>query len=857
MYKAQNKRNLATFALKFMLKTQIRVYYIVGLLLLQAFFSACSVTRFVPEDKYLLQKDPAIEGNKALTSNEVYSAINTHTNRRMLMGPKTFLYIYNLGKNIEADSSFLKKILLRRESVKEYYYPLLIKTLVEDIGEAPVLLDSAKLKKDSANIQNLYFAHGYFHPKVSYEVTYIDKFFSYQKSKVKFKIEENTAYIIGDWEAKIADSTVNHIFNLYNKDCKLVVGDNYNHGKMDEERNRIAELMRNNGYFKFSPNFITFDIDTLNVKKPSFRKDNAAEKYVKINININEKPIQYHIGEVKDSIVSAYATIEDLFADFRADQLTKVKRKDLELPDNQLRDTTIHLRYRVSRDLMQELNFDFIGKRIHLKEGELYARSQAVKTQRSLQSLTMFQYVTMSYIPNDSLRKIDVKITNKLSPRMQLKLGAESFTNVVNDNSTFGSNLNISTGINASLRDRNSFSHSEQTELSSTFLVGVYRSSLPADSINPPLKLLYEVRLKASIDFPRFIIPIRKYNRMDFSMNDPKTNITASLRVENRQEYRRITIGSNFSYRWYHIPFSTIEASQLTPLALDVISVPEQFMSSAFNEQLNQLPLLKRDFVPRFSSRFLYNYTWSNYMTTRARPTFFGRASFEEGGTIPFLIDLLTQNAKIDSSFKDHTLFNRSLSIDYGRFLKASVEGKVYIPLWKNGEMVFRGFLGGSYKLKYTNVLPLQNRFYAGGTNGMRGWRSNTLGPGTSEPTSGTTLPPGGDYMMEFNAEFRFKAWSYLNLAFFTDVGNVWFDNKQYVRENESLGGSAGTLTKANLMPAWDGGLGARMDFSFLILRVDIAQKFFLPYRNSFIWNTDPATFIGSFNTNIGIGYPF
>lgn len=814
--------------------------------------SACSVTRFVPEDKYLLKKEPSVEGNKALSNSEVYSAINTHENRRMLMGPKTFLYLYNLGKNIEADNSLLKKLLLKRESIKYYYYPLIIKTLVEDVGEAPVLIDLAKIKKDSINLQNLYFAHGYFHPKISYKIDTIDNFFTFQKAKIKFKVEERTAYKIGDWRAEIADSAVKHIFNSYAKSSKLIVGENYNHAKMDEERNRIAELMRNNGYFKFSPNYINYSIDTSKNQKPDFIKENPNEKFLEIAIKITEKPIQYHIGEVKDSIVSAYATAEDLWADFRADKLTQLIRKDLELPDNQLADTTMRLRFRVSRDLMQELNFDFIGRRIHLKEGELYARSKALKTQRSLQSLTMFQYVTMSYLPNDSTRAINVKIINKLSPRYQLKAGVESFTNVVNDNSTLGSNFNMSTGVNGLLRDRNTFSHSEQTELSTAFLVGLYKPSTGADTAT--LKFLYEIRAKASIDFPRFILPFRKLSRQDFSMNDPKTNISASVRVESRQEYRRITVGSNFSYRWFHIPFSTVEASQLTPLALDIISVPKQYISADFSEQLNKLPLLQRDFIPRFSSRLLYNYTWTNYMTTRARPTFFGRASFEEGGTIPYLIDIFSQNSTSDSSYKNHTLFDRTLPIDYGRFMKASVEGKVYIPLWKNGEAVFRGFLGGSYKLKYTDVLPLQNRFYSGGTNGMRGWRSNALGPGTTEQATNTVLPPGGDYMAEVNAELRFKVWSYVNMALFSDVGNVWFDNTQYVRTNF---GEGATLFGKNLLPAWDAGIGVRMDFSFLILRFDIAQKLFVPNLRSFIWNTNSATFISGFNTNIGIGYPF
>lgn len=817
------------------------------LLPLLLLLSACDLVRYVPDDRLYLKREPKVKGNQAVSSSDILGAMRTHENRRMLMGPKTFLYLYNIGRTIQDDESLLKKYLMRRETVREYYYPLLTKALVQDLGEPPVLIDPEVLRKDSINIRNLYFSRGYFHPKISIQVKEIDNIFTYNQAKVFVTVEEDTAYKIGSMNYRIQDSAVKSVVLRNVKNALVYSGQNYNHDNMDAERSRISNLMRENGFFKFSPGLVRFEADTTN--RFSSLPVRGKQKYISLTMVIDEMPLQYRIGEVKDSILSAFATIEDLFADFRSDKLTPEKRRDLELPDHQLLDTTLKVRYRVSRDLMSDLNFDFIGRRIRLKEGELYARSHALKTQRSLQSLTMFQYVTMTYQPNDSLRTIDVKITNKLSPRRQLKAGAESFTNVVNDNATAGSNFNMSLGANVTLRDKNAFSRSEQTELSLAALAGLYQA------VDSTIRLLYEVRAKASIDYPRFIFPVKRWNQLDFSMNDPKTNLVASVRIESRQEYRRVTLSSNFSYRWYHIPFSTVEASQFTPLALDVISIPNGSISQAFQEQLDKFPILKRDFNPRFSSRMLYNYTWTNYMTKRKQPTVFGRLGFEEGGTLPFVIDLLTQGDKIDSTYKDHTLFNRTNTpIDYGRFVKLSGEGKLYVPLWENAAFVFRSFVGAGIKLPYTPYLPLQNRFYGGGTNSMRGWRSNTLGPGITPPTTTNILPYGGDYALEMNAELRFKAWSYLNLALFSDLGNVWFSDNARVRE--AFGDGAG-LNRQNFRLGWDVGVGARFDFSFLILRLDFAQQWYVPYLKSYIWQAPPDAFLNSFNTNIGIGYPF
>ena len=129
--------------------------------------TSCDSIRFLPEGKYLLKKDPVVKGAKSV---DTYYAIRTKSNRRMLMGPKTFLYFYNLGKIIETDSSFLKIVLLRRESIHSYYYHLALKVLMRDIGEPPALLNVESLKKDSVNLRNLYFSNGFFYPDIHYKI---------------------------------------------------------------------------------------------------------------------------------------------------------------------------------------------------------------------------------------------------------------------------------------------------------------------------------------------------------------------------------------------------------------------------------------------------------------------------------------------------------------------------------------------------------------------------------------------------------------------------------------------------------------------------------------------------------------
>jgi hypothetical protein len=358
----------------------------------------------------------------------------------------------------------------------------------------------------------------------------------------------------------------------------------------------------------------------------------------------------------------------------------------------------------------------------------------------------------------------------------------------------------------------------------------------------------------------------------------PKTSIAGAIRLESRFEYQRVTIGlSPLNYRWNNTPFKVKESSQLNILSLDLVSVSR--LDSTFYNYLQNLPPSRsqysRDFQSRFISRDIsYTYTNSDYMTTRVMPTYYLKVFAEEGGLVPFAIDFVDvilgkkDCQTCDKSYKDHYLFNNSSKkIDYGQYIKASVEGKYYYPMWKTGAFVGRALLGGSTSIGYSRssqVVPYQSRFFSGGANSMRGWFSNTLGPGDTTITK--FLPIGGEWIFEANAELRFNSiFSYVQPAIFTDIGNVWF------APSNNLYGKGGTaLTKNNLLLGWDGGVGMRLDFSFLIIRFDLAQQLYRPSVRAFLWQ--PTKFfeidLSTPNQNLtswskytqlqfGIGYPF
>ena len=167
--------------------------------------------------------------------------------------------------------------------------------------------------------------------------------------------------------------------------------------------------------------------------------------------------------------------------------------------------------------------------------------------------------------------------------------------------------------------------------------------------------------------------------------------------------------------------------------------------------------------------------------------------------------------------------------------------------------------LGMGVAMPYLNsgVIPFQKRYFAGGANGVRGWQARALGPGTFR-REGNSLAYDlqvGDIHLEMNLEYRFKVLNFLELAFFTDAGNIWT-----IRNYESQpGGVMGKNFYKEI--AWSYGAGLRFDLSILIFRIDFGVKLYDPSRiaDGTQWRTD-GNGLGwwdDMTLHFAIGHPF
>ena len=123
--------------------------------------------------------------------------------------------------------------------------------------------------------------------------------------------------------------------------------------------------------------------------------------------------------------------------------------------------------------------------------------------------------------------------------------------------------------------------------------------------------------------------------------------------------------------------------------------------------------------------------------------------------------------------------------ISEGAVLAAKVKAGIMKPIWGDA------------------TTPIDERFFAGGSNSIRGWARGEIGPQSIE---GIAL--GGESYLEFSAEWRQHLWRMLSGVMFCDAGNVWAGYDEYDLNDIK----------------YSAGLGIRIDTPIGPIRFDAAQ---------------------------------
>ncbi|MEQ8908516.1 MAG: BamA/TamA family outer membrane protein [Vicingaceae bacterium] len=690
------------------------------------------------------------------------------------------------------------------------YYEKEDSKVKEKIGEPPVIYDSS-LNETSANLMRRYLNNkGYYDNQVN-----VSHKLKKKKAKLTFHIDKGKRYKIADTEYEIPDTTIRRFFMQDSAKSEIKVGEPFDLDLLKEERVRIEEMLKDKGYFKFSREFVVFEADTFKNKKTA-RVDlnikNVEDKYEDTDSLIERNHQRYTISQV---IVRTNYALRDKVGE----------------ADSVRHDSILFLYYGP-----KEFKHQALARLISLRPGQFFRAKRQELTYTNLSGLGTFSLVSIQYEEDYSSNKNDLIVYIDLNPYKQMSLSLQ--TEGTNNGGNLGINSNIT------FQNKNTFKGAER--LSISFRGGLEVQQILTDNDQEDLDIgggflpfnTFEFGPRVNLEVPRFMIPFVSSKRFS-SKGNPRTTFSASFNYQERPDYIRNVSSAYVAYSWNETPTKT---HIIQPIDLSFIKLNP---SKSFEEVLNSLenPFLRNSYTDNLILALKYSFIYNNQGQKSNKNSTYFRANIESAGnTISALAN--------ENIFKQNEDGSYNIGgIRYAQYIRTDLDLRYYQNLVYNNKLVYRLSTGLGIPYGNSKAMPFEKSFYAGGANNIRAWRARELGPGTLPDSSESDVDQIGNMQIVGNLEFRFPITDLFEGAAFLDAGNIWnLDQEDSRQSTEFQFSSLWRSTAIGL------GMGLRLNFSFFILRMDVAT----PFKDPSV--IDPTLLKPRWrqtNLNFGIGYPF
>lgn len=825
--------------------------------LLLIFLISCNSTEHVVEGDFMLNENFIFLDSTKIKGAELQKYILQKPNSRF-MGLPIGLYFHNIGNHNSPQSPtkwaqknprsyrFVKNIFSEKQSIAYANWFIKLNNWFLDYDE-PEIVNEIKTNRTAENLWAYYKTQGFFKSSVS---TKINEDSISKKASVEYHITKGKATILDSIKFKIASPVLDSIYKNSGLETLLKTGDTYKDQTFRNEANNIVKLYRNSGLYHFTESALGFYVDSTRTDyKTNVELLISSDRLIEEDGIYIEKPFKIHtIKEV--NVITDYS-----FA-----------QKGTSLKDSITFNEIKFMAYNKLR-----YNPKFLAQSIFLKPNEIYKDTLSNLTRTHLKSLKNFKSSNIVYssVPGkDNELIMDIF----LAPLEKFTLGLETEL-------THSNIRNIGTSAKFSITNRNTFKGAELLKMS---LLGSW-----FNSNNGPG---YELGADVSIEIPRFVAPfgIDKLvpkemsprtlfsvgssfqkniglDRQTFSfLTDYKWQFnekkTIQLEILNTQYVKNLNIGSFFDIYSSEFDsldavakvYDTVKSTNNYPLPLDetqstksvefmnTVTTDDSFKTSNPDEYntatniLNRYNIITSDFlIPVIG----YTYTYNNQTNFKDSDFSYFKIRLANSGNILGLLSNTT-NENNKKTF---------LNIPLAEYFKTDIEYKKFWDLGNSSVFGIRSFLGAIVTYDNSDI-PFTKSYFAGGSNDIRAWQTYELGPGSRN--TGLEYNVGSLKFLS-SAEYRFDVVGKLKGALFVDAGNIWDISGSSLVDEDSKFTSFNSLKNI----AIGSGFGARLDFSFLIVRLDLGFKTYEPYLDNTKWfrNYNFASAV----YNIGINYPF
>lgn len=747
-------------------------------------FFSCAIDKYVPDEALYLKKVEVQSANPELTKN---------------------LYLQNYVKQNPNTKWFGLKIPMRIYCASKPGSNGKGAKILRKIGEPPALLDTLKVNSTISDMTRVLNNAGFLHCQIDTAMAVEGK-----KAVLQYKVDPGERYRIASTVREVEDSAIVQIIYADSVNSLLHDGAPLDINVLNEERKRITRMMRNNGYYRFNKEYVSFIADTI--------------------IGSKEVELTLHVALHQEDGRS----MPERHPKYRINNINYLV--DMNTPEGNV-DTVYHddaaiiykdkLRYRPS----------VLTGNTLFQKGELYNDDNISMTYNNFTRLGSIAYSNIRIEPNATKDSLDCNIVINHALPQSVSFDVEG-TNTAGD---------LGAALSATYQHRNLFKGAESLSLK---LRGAYEAitGLEGYEGNSYKEIGGEIRL----GFPGFLLP---YVSKRFGASHRATSeIVTQYNYQDRPEFNRRVLTAAWRYRWQSINRKFQNRFDL--LEVNYINMP--WISSTFKEQYldsigRQNSILRYNYenilITKLGFNFTYNSLGTSVVSTYGKNAVVIRGNIETSGNV------LNAYTSIFGGHHDDQGHRTFCGIAYAQYVRGDIDYSKSMVIDHNNSLAMHVGVGVAVPYGNTDVLPFEKRYFAGGANSVRGWSVRSLGPGGYKSSDNRInfLNQSGDIKLDINLEWRtFLFWK-INGALFIDGGNIWT-----IRRYADQPDGEFRFDKFFKQLAFSYGIGLRMSLDFFTLRFDAGMKAINPaYSGKEHYPIFHPDFSRDFAFHFAVGLPF
>ncbi len=589
-------------------------------------------------------------------------------------------------------------------------------------------------------------------------------------------------------------------------------GQFYHLEEMMGERQRLADTLRNHGWYFFTPDHLLFEADTLHP---------AGD----INLTLRVKK------EVKESERQQYRLASvTVYPDY---DLAKQSAAEQRQSDT--------LRFDCIQYVYQQMPTkpDILNKQIFLRCGEYYNNNDYQTTIYRLLNLNLYKFINIRFEvspESDSLLEARIYLTPYRPERVEATLSG-----IFSPSFYYG------------LRGGVAYTHRNIFRGAEALRVAFNGAYLRTDKSNFDFEDFLVSDVSARLTVPRFLLLAERkslaFSTTQFILRHETNWFKYDLPELGRFRLSFQRIQAEAGYLWKKNRRGSV-VQEANPLNLGLqfstvskLDIRRELIANIPNDTTGaSLALLT--FV-----EYKPNYTFT--LDQRLEPArrlsryFRQRFAFQASG--------YTGSKYLPADYVLSSPLNLFIESDYRQFQKTNARNV----------LAYRMAVGVGIPLRKDGTIALLDRFVIGGASSVRAFAPRTVGPGSQarDTTSNnlTVTNYTGNLLIETSLEYRVPIGRFPELAIFMDAGNVWLTSGPDATEASYF-----RVNRFYREIAAGAGVGLRVNLGFFVLRLDLAfplSKPYLPVGERWVGNNlhfgSRAWRKENLNWNFSFGYPF